>query len=348
VGSGARAFKILLLDLLSLSIAMAGFATGGPADSLKAFSDFRSLDPARLLDGEIVGKRGALMDFSEGIRAETCFAVPVPPREAAHRLQVWDPFRRQSPNVLAFSQVSIPCVAADFESLSLKTSHRAIRWLLEKSLATTGERSELNLTHDEASRLANSARANPDPQSLSAFWAKLLLDRARAFQRQGFAGLPPYETSGKAVAPAALLQTMLREKAELAREFTPLLQQTGVLGSEPTPSLKPFLYWGLCEANRRGTLTLGAVFWLPHQDDHLLLDVQYYVSGTYYIYFTLYKVGPIQDGGRAGSLVWRGDFFAAPSLAYTKGTERLAYGAIMVQDLKKAVRCFQDDVTAKP
>ncbi|MHC1764087.1 MAG: hypothetical protein AB9869_07255 [Verrucomicrobiia bacterium] len=348
ITSGARALRMLLFYLLSGGMAIVASAAVDPADSLKSFSDFRSLDPARLLDGEIVGKRGALMAFSQGIRAETCFAVPVPPEEAAHRLQVWDPLCRQAPHVLAFSQVSTPCEAADFENLSLKPGHHAMRWLLEKSAATTARRSELNLTYDEASRLGISAKANPDPQNLSAVWAKLLLERARTFQRQGFAGLLPYEVGGKAVAPAELLRTLLRENVEMAREFTPLLQQAGVVGNDPTSRLTPFLYWGLCEANRRGTLNLGAVYWLPHKDSHLLLDVQYYVSGTYYIYATLYKVGPIQAGARTGALVWRGDFFAAPGLAYTKGTERLAYGAIMVQDLKKAVRCFQDNVTAKP
>jgi hypothetical protein len=41
--------------------------------------------------------------------------------------------------------------------------------------------------------------------------------------------------------------------------------------------------------------------------------------------------------------VWRGDFFAAPMLAFTKGTERIAYGALMLQDIKKEIRCFQDE-----
>jgi hypothetical protein len=66
---------------------------------------------------------------------------------------------------------------------------------------------------------------------------------------------------------------------------------------------------------------------------------------VYYTYVTLYQVWPIQERGRSGALVWRGDFFAAPTLTFTKGAERLAYGAIMLQELKKAVRCFQEHVT---
>jgi hypothetical protein len=75
-----------------------------------------------------------------------------------------------------------------------------------------------------------------------------------------------------------------------------------------------------------------------------LLDAEFYVSGTYYTFVTLYDVWPLQVQGKPGALVWRGDFFCAPPLAYTRGTERLAYGAFMLQELKKTIRSFQNDV----
>jgi hypothetical protein len=343
-----KALKISLLYSLFGCVAMVEFAAGDPVESLKNFSEFRSLDPSRLLDGEILGERGSLMAVPQGICAQTCFAVPVPALEAAQRLQLWDPSRHDAPNVLAFTAVRVPCAAGDFENLSLKPSQHALRWLVDKSLATTAGRSELNLTMSEARQLASSAKDNPNAQGVSTFWAKLLLERATAFQRQGLDGVPPYEVGGKAISPANLLRSMLREKPEVAREFAPLLERSGVLGNEPAGRLTPFYYWGLCEANHRGTLNLGAVYSLPIEDHHQLLDVQYYVSGIYYACVTLYEVWPIRDGRKLGALVWRGDFYAAPSLAFTKGTERLAYGAIMLQELKKAVRCFQKDVTAKP
>jgi len=72
------------------------------------------------------------------------------------------------------------------------------------------------------------------------------------------------------------------------------------------------------------------------------------VSNDYYTSATLYEVWPIQVGEKTGALVWRGDFFAAPMLAFTKGTERIAYGALMLQDIKKEIRCFRDSLKAKP
>jgi hypothetical protein len=137
---------------------------------------------------------------------------------------------------------------------------------------------------------------------------------------------------------------MLREQPTVAGEFAPLLRQCGVLGGERTAKLKSFHYWGLYEANHRATFNLGVVYLLPLGDHYQLLDAQYYVSGTYYTFVTLYEVWSARIGEKLGALVWRGDYIAAPTLAFTKGFDRLAYGAIMVQEVKKAIRTFQEDV----
>jgi hypothetical protein len=60
----------------------------------------------------------------------------------------------------------------------------------------------------------------------------------------------------------------------------------------------------------------------------------------------LCEVWPIHLGEKPGALVWRGDFVATPTLAFTKGTDRIVYGAILLQEIKKVVRCFQDDSKA--
>jgi hypothetical protein len=345
--ASVRGLKFFLMSFFVGCVAMVRFAAADPVENLKSFSEFRSVNLSRMLAGDIIGESGSLMEFPQGIVAQTCFVVPLTAAEAARRLQVWDPSRHEAPNVLAFNFVRAPCKAADFESLNLKPSHKALRWLLDKSLATTDSKSELNLTYSEARQLAECAKDNPDSQGLNACWAKLLLKRATEFQRKGFDGVLPYEANGKTVSPAQQLRAMLSENPAVAREFAPLLQQCGVLGNKPTGTLTPFHYWGLCEANRHGTLNLGAVYLLPLGDHYQLLDVQYYVSGTYYTFVTLYEVWPIRVGEQSATLVWRGDFFAAPTLAFTKGVERLAYGVIMLQELKKAIRCFQDDVMVK-
>jgi hypothetical protein len=318
-----------------------------PVASLKGFSEFSSVNIQKLLKGEILSEPGALMEFKNGIAAQTCYAVPVSADEVAKKLQLWDPSLHQDLKVFKFHSVNEPFAPADFQDVSLKPNQRPIRWLLDKSRATTPTQSDLNLSKEEAQQLAACTKCNPDPQAVSACWVHLLQHRVKTFQRQGFNGVAPYESNGETMSPATQLRTMLREKSAIATEFAPLLRQSGVLGEQCTLDT-PFQYWGMYEADHRAVLNLGAFYLLPLGDHYQLMDAQYYVSGVYYSFVTLYEVWPIQIGGQAAALIWRGDFFAAPVLEFTNGFERLAYGAVMLQELKKAIRAFQDDVKMKP
>jgi hypothetical protein len=337
--------KLLLAGCILGKLVPAPTAAGAyPLEHLKTFSAFASVDPRSLQAGEILGEPGSLMKFPNGISAETCFLVPLPAAEAAKRLQLWDPSLRGTLKTLEFHPISNSCSIADFQNLILKPDIRAQRWLLEKTVAPLGRNSELNLTRDEARQLGDSVKASHDPPTVSAGWSRILLGRALEFQRHGFADMPPYELSGQTVQPAAQLRAMATERPSVAREFASLLRQCGVLEDKGAATIEPFYYWALYEANHHATLTLGALYLLPLSDRFQLLDAEYYVSGTYYTFITLYDVWPVQGAGKAGALVWRGDFFSAPTLAYTQGVERLAYGAFMLQEVKKTIRSFQHEV----
>ena len=215
------------------------------------------------------------------------------------------------------------------------------------TLATTADKSDLDLTRAEAQQLADCAKSKPDPQDIGACSGELLHELAAAFQREGFGGLPPYEANGVTVSPGTQLREMMRDQPAVARQFATLLRQSGLLGEQWAESLTPTLYWTLFEANHHATLSLGAIYLLPQGDHYQLLDVQYYVSGKYYAAATLCEIWPIHLGEKSGALVWRGDFVAAPTLAFTKGTDRIIYGAILLQEIKKVVRCFQDDLRVR-
>jgi hypothetical protein len=322
-------------------------ADPGPVESLKSFSDFQQADLNRLMNGDVLSERGSLMDFPNGISAQTCFVVPVSAEETAKRLQLWDPSPHGELKVFAFHALHAPCELADFQQLDFKTSQKPIRWLLDKVVASTPSKSDLNLTHTEAQQLASCVSKRADPQKGSECMATLLLGRASAFQRQGIDGAQSYELAGEAISPAVQLRTMLREQIVIAHEFSPILKKIGLLGNETVPSLTPFYYWTLFDADYHGTITLGAVYQLAVGDHFQLVDMEYYVSGNYYASATLFEVWPLQVGEKSGALVWRGDFFAAPMLAFTKGTERIAYGALMLQDIKKEIHCFQDEEKTK-
>ncbi len=272
-----------LFALVGGLVSAVTFAASDPLESLKTFSDFRSVNLERLLEGEILSERGSLMDSPDGICAQTCFVVPVTAREAVKRLRTWDPSSHEALKVFAFHPMRAPCHANDFQSLGLDFDQYGFRWLLDKTLATTAAKSELNLTHDEA----------------------------------------------------------------VGREFAALLRRSGVLDELPSAALTPLPYWGLYEANHRTTLNLGAIYVLPVEDHYQLMDAEYYVSGSYNGAITLCEIWPIRIGDKSVALVWRGDFLSARTLALVKGVNRIAYGAIMVQEIKKVIRCFRDDLRDK-
>lgn len=343
-----RRLLIFLMVGLCCAVSLKALAQGSDSlAGLKQFSDFSKIDITRLLEGEILTQRGPLMNFPNGISSQLCFAVPTSPAETAKRLQKWDPTRCKSLKVYVSHGLRDPCELKEFNSLYLylDPGHRPIKWLLDQTLATSACNSELNLTQIEARELACCVGKDASPKTVGACWARLLFARASGFQRNGFASTLPYEFGEKSVNPASQLRSLLQEQVRITREFAPLLQRAGLVsGGAGISPLRPFYFWSLFEADHHATLTLGAVYELNLGDHYQLLNIEYYVSGTYYTSATLYEIWPIRDGGRTGSLVWRGDLFAAPLLRFTKGIERIASGAIMIQEIKKEVRCFQDSL----
>jgi hypothetical protein len=280
----------LVVGLSGFLFEVAPAHTEEPVERIKKFSDFQQIDLNRLLAGDVLSERGSLMEFPNGISVQTCFAMTLSAAETAKRLQSWDPSPHQDLKVYAFHPLPVPCELADFHQLDFKSREYPVRWLLDKTAATTGAKSELNLTREEANALAGCSQKRPNPQKLSECWSKLLLDRASRFQKAGLAGVPPYELTRSTVSPIAQLRTMLLEQLAVASEFQPILKKIGLLGKETKPSITPFYYWTLFDANHHGTISLGAVYALPVETHYQVVDLEYYVSGDYYTSATLYEI----------------------------------------------------------
>jgi hypothetical protein len=315
-----------------------------PLAELKQFSDFPKIDPKRLLDGEIITQRGPLMKFPNGITSQLIFAVPTSPAETVQRLQSWDSKRCPSLKVYASQELSEPCQLGEFSSLQryLDPGLRPVQWFLNQTISTTGSSSGLNLSQIEAVVLAGCVGKDANPKTVGMCWSNLLFARAAGFQRNGFASTLSYDFDVNQVEPAVHLRSMLQEQAGISREFAPLLQRAGLATGAASAPLTPSYYWRMFQADHHATLSLGATYDLAVGDRFQRLEVEYYVSGTYYTSATLYGIWPISQGGRTGSLVWCDVLCSAPALRFASGIERLAAGVILVLEFKKMVRCFQD------
>lgn len=309
--------------------------------TLQRFSDFPRIDVKRLLEGEILAERGATTATDNGISAQFCFTVPIPPAETVQRLRNWDASGVTGTNVYASGVLHTPGLPADFARLQLDTRQGPTKWLLEKTLAINNGTSELNLSRTDSQRLRACARKDPTSRGVSGCWATLLAERAATFQRAGFNGVAPYDATGTTpYNQIDELRRVLRERSRVAAELSPVLQGAGLFHGDG-PQLTPSPYWSLFNANHRAVVSLGAIYSLAVADRYQVLDAEYYVSGSYYAAATLYEIWPIPLGGGTGSLVWRGDFYVVPLLNYLKGLERIAYGAIMIQEIKHEIRMFQ-------
>jgi len=341
-----RWLSILLLAGLCSAAGISAPAEGADTlAGLKQFSDFPKIDIKRLLEGEILSQRGPLMKFPNGISSQLVFAVPASPAETVQRLQRWDSKRCPSLKVYATQEFGDPSELKDFGNLYLylDPALRPVKWFLDQTKETTANSSVLNLTQIEAAGLAGCAGKDSSPKALGACWGNLLHARAAGFQRSGFASTLPYDFDVSPVNPAAHLRLMLQEQAGISGEFAPLLQRAGLLGDAAgSAPLRPSYYWRLFQADHRATLSLGATYELAVGDRYQRLEVEYYVSGTYFTSATLYEIWPIREGGKTGSLVWCDVLCSAPALRFASGIERLASGVILVLEFKKMVHCFQD------
>jgi hypothetical protein len=345
-----RFLAILLMIGVFSAVSIPVPAQGSdPLAGLKQFGDFPKIDTKRLLDGEILSQRGPLMKFPNGISSQLVFAVPTSPAETIKRLQTWDSKHCPSLKIYASQELRDPCELREFESLYLylDPALRPVKWFLDQTLSTSASTSGLNLTQIEAAGLASCIGKDARPNTVGSCWAKLLFARASGFQRSGFASSLPYDFELSSLNPAGHLRSMLAEQVGISREFAPLLQKAGLVdGGAGAAPLTPSYFWRLFQADHHATLSLGAAYDLGVGDHYQRLEVEYYVSGTYYTSATLYEIWPIQEGGRTGSLVWCDVLCSAPALRFASGIERLASGVILVLEFKKVIRCFQESFKA--
>lgn len=339
-------WNLLCALALSLSLLAVIPSPGAAIDELATFSGFEKVDLHRLADGEILANSETAMGDSRDIFVETCFLVRAPAESAAGTLQTWNPADHAPLGVLLHQPIQSPPQEADFQALKLDGSQPFVRWFLTKTLATSREKSDLYLSREEAATIVAALEPLvPDARQIAvpAIWKSLLLKRAAAFDRGGLAGLPPYFRGGVQLSPLGEAERLLKQEPEVAARFNTLLKETRLTPSLPGPRPMARAYWELSKVTDHATLGIGTIFVHREGDTFQVLDCQHYSSGSLYVSLVLSQLWPVVVDGKPMTLFWRGDFLSSPSLTGTRGTERMACGAIMVQEIKKAVRFFRED-----
>ena len=320
----------LLRFLVFAAVMPAAALVADPITEMGTFSVFGKIDLGELANGAVKTAAGAPMNTPRYLSVQSCFVIPKPPAKVIEAMKQFDPSAHHELKVYLHSDLPASPAAANFSKLANPPSNSAVKSL---TAATEKMSPELQLSRAETQKFSSG-------QPVFAFWTDVLTKRAQDFVARGAAGEAPYDHTKEAVQPGRELSSLVRQQDKINRQFAGFLGNTGFGGGKG--SLKPDLYWELLEVEDEGVLTLGASYTrATGAGGFQAADGLYYASGGYYVALTLYQMWPVDLGGRASTLVWRGDFISAASLGELHGVERLASEGAMKKDISKAVNVFQ-------
>jgi hypothetical protein len=290
-----------LLALVSLFFAVGRLSAADPVAELASFSVFNNVDLGQL-QGDAKPVRGPSLNNARFQSVQTCWVQPGSPSQVASAIRGFNPARHPELRVMLHSN------GTNFSQLNSLPNNNAVQWL---QTATEQKSNELQISKQEAAKNAPFAQ----------FWSEVLGARASA----GVFAQPPYDHSGKNIRAGDEINALLAADGKVKKQFS------GVIGS------KGDQYWELLNVDSKGVLTLGSSFSKGNQ----LADVLYYASGGYYAAITLYQLWPVEVGGKASTLVWRGDFISSGELADLRGIERLGSESAFLKDVAKSVRALR-------
>jgi len=316
---------VALVGLLPL-----GLFAADPVAEMASFSVFGKVDLNELANGQIKTAAGQPMSTDRYLSVQSCFIVPNPPARVLATTKRFDPTRHRELRVFLHREVSGSPSPADFSSLQKPPENSSVKALVS---ATEKMAPELQLSQAEARKYSAGQPVFP-------FWIDVLAKRAQSFVSGGASAQEPYSHSRNAVQPGREFAGLVRQQAQVNRQFSSFLGSTGLLDGKG--SLRPDLYWELLDVEDQAVVTLGASYSrLISGGGAQIADGLYYASSGYNVSLTLQQLWPIQVGGRPSTLIWRGDFVSATSLADLHGVERLASEGAMRKDILKAAQAFQ-------
>jgi len=314
--------------LLLIIVPMTAIAAD-PVKEMGEFSVFDKVDLGQLAQSGVKTATGAPMSTPRYLSTQSCFIIPKPPEQVLASMKRFDPTAHRELKVYLHVELPASPSAASFAKLNSAPENPAVQAL---SAATKAMSPDLQVSRAEAQKYTAG-------QPVFAFWTDLLAKRAQDFAAGGASREAPYDHAKNPVQPGQELNALIKQQPKISRQFGSFLGATGLLGGKG--SLQADNYWQLLEVEDVGVVTLGASYTRATPGGGAqLADGFYYASGGYNVALTLYQLWPVNVGGRASTLVWRGDFISANTLGNLHGIERLASEGAMRKDISKAANIF--------
>ena len=312
--------------LLPLLLTFAGMAHAvDPSQAFRPWSAVEKFDVEKLAHGKIATECNGSMSFARGMSAQAVYVVAVGPEAAVRVLLNSDPSKH--PEEETFQRPLFHNEAeAGFGKLVFDPKLACVRRLLEAMRKCEG----LHLTREETALLPKTG-AIEDAQR---FWSETMSARWNGWTQRGEL------RATEAFDMRADIASLLKEEPKLAHHFAALLTPFTQPGAPTVPAIH---YWDWSNVNHTAAVCLGTIYVRTVDVREQVLDVSYYASSGYLASVTLYELAPITLDGQPRSLVWEGCLVSAPALAGGFGVKKAIGARLMVGDLEKSIRFFQQD-----
>jgi hypothetical protein len=322
------------------------------ADNDLAFTAFPTADPSSLAGGQILQARGGLIAFQRGITAQSLYLVNQPMGVVLNKLNTWNPASHPVLKVWMHQPLPAKPALGDFAGLQTLPDNSSVKSLIDETEKLDPANPGVQVSQPEAALLGSLRSAGGQGKSLFAnAWSQILLGRINQFLSGG-ESFGQYHLSGETIDPKSEIFSLMRSNAQVYARFHPLLAQTPLYKSTKLPPTN--LYYESFDVEGSAVLGTGAVYQsqanggpvnpLPLGVPVISADLEYYLNNGIYVSVELEQLSTVTVNGREATLVWRDDLVSTSNIAYLHGTERLASGMIMLQDVKDAIDAFRSEL----
>lgn len=303
-----------------------------------AFTAFRDADPNSLAGGQVLQARGGLIDFQRGITAQSLYLIDAPLSAVQTKLYAWTPAAHSELKVWLHKTLPAKPAASDFSALQTLPDNSSVNYLINATAKLDPNSPSLQVDKSEAQLLVSSG-SDPKTRFVNG-WSQILAARIARFLSGNFS-MDHYAVSGGDINSLAEIKSLLRSDPLVYRQFHSVLVGTPVYNSNK--SVPANIYYECFDVEGGASLGTGAVYQGPVSPGGPVLsaDIEYFVNNGIYVSIELEQLSPVTVNGKTETLVWRDDLVSTSNVAYLHGTERLASGMIMLQDVKEAIDAFR-------
>jgi len=310
------------------------------ADPDLHWTAFAGKDLSPLANGNVMQERGGLIDFERGVTAQSLYFIEQPPQAVEPKLESWNPAQHKELDVWLHETLPMNPTLESFAALNNLPDNKSVNNMVKATYGYTTDSDSLQLNPAEQALVEKGRGQGQSKEFIVNTWSQILLGRVDAFLKNQHTEAKYQSTSGT-IYPFAEAKTLLRSSPGVFGEFHPMLKNTPVYGGS---GLKPsHLYFECFDIQSEACFGTGAVYLVNSPTSIKRADVEYYVSNGIYTSVEMEELWPATIGGKNGTLVWRTDMVSTANVAFLHGTERLASGMLMLQDVKQAVDAFRSE-----